>query len=63
MVTISDINLSLRTGVLTLDTEEVDDLTDCLDILIAKEINAPQVLVIDSRDYNSDDDNWSSKGR
>ena len=52
MVEVSDINKSLRTAVLTISSEELQDLYDCLDALIAKQTEAVAASATDGRDVD-----------
>lgn len=52
MVEITDVNKSLRTGVLTISGEEYTDLNDCLDILIARQTESVAASATNGRDID-----------
>ena len=52
MVEISEINLSLRTAVLDLSEEELDDINECLERLIVKQTEAVETSGFEGQDID-----------
>jgi hypothetical protein len=52
MVEVTDINKSLRSAVLTVSEEELEDLNTCLDVLIAKQTEAVAASAVDGQDID-----------
>jgi len=52
MVELSEIDLSERTAVLDLEEEELDDINECLDVLIARQTEAVAVSGAEGNDID-----------